>query len=97
MNRIANLITEAELPQPMAPFNDSEALELLLAYRRDPSSVPCPTCGPETIEVLAFIEPEIDPNGFASMTEPEGEYAAALYCHTCERAIGILAGAVHGE
>lgn len=96
MNRIAHLMTGAELPQPIGPFTETEALELLMAYRRDPSNVPCPTCGPTTIEVLAFIEPEIDPNGFAAMTDPEGEYAAALYCHTCERAIGILAGAVYG-
>lgn len=81
------------LPQPKGPFSDAEALELLLAYRRDPSNISCPRCGPETIEVLAFIEPEIDPNGFASVTDPKGEYAAALYCHTCQRAIGILAGA----
>ena len=95
MNRIAHL-TGADLPQPSGPFGDAEALELLMSYRKDPSDVPCPSCGPDTIEVLAFIEPEIDANGFASMTEPEGDYAAALYCHKCERAIGILAGAVYG-
>jgi hypothetical protein len=89
MNRITR--AEGTLPQPKGPFSDVEALELLLAYRRDPSNLPCPMCGPETIEVLAFIDPEIDPDGAASVTEPEGEYAAALYCHTCERAIGILA------
>jgi hypothetical protein len=92
MNRIAAALNEHSLPQPKGPFADAEALELLLAYRRDPSNVPCPTCGPNTIEVLAFIEPEIDSNGFASVTDPEGEYAAALYCHQCQRAIGVLAG-----
>ncbi|MDR0787178.1 MAG: hypothetical protein LBG44_04870 [Gemmatimonadota bacterium] len=84
------------MPQPTGPFSDTEALQLLMAYRKDPSDVPCPTCGPEMIEVLAFIEPEIDPDGFASVTDPEGDYAAALYCHHCERAIGILAGAGYG-
>jgi hypothetical protein len=96
MNRIAG-IEGGLLPQPKGPFSDGEALELLMAYRKDPSDVPCPRCGPDTIEVLAFIEPEIDSNGFASVTDPEGEYAAALYCHTCKRAIGILAGAMYGE
>ena len=96
MNRIRNLI-EGTLPQPKGPFTDAEALELLMAYRKDPSNVPCPRCGPDTIEVLAFNEPEIDSNGFAWVTDPEGEYAAALYCHTCKRAIGILAGAMYGE
>ncbi|CAN5823238.1 hypothetical protein BH23GEM3_BH23GEM3_13400 [soil metagenome] len=94
MNRIAAALEKAMLPQPKGPFADAEALELLLAYRKDPSNVPCPTCGPEKIEVLAFIEPEIDPNGFASVTDPEGEYAAALYCHECHRAIGVLAGPI---
>lgn len=90
-----NRIREAgeALPQPKGPFSDAESLELLLAYRKDPSNVPCPRCGPDNIEVLAFIEPEIDPNGFASVTEPLGEYAAALYCHSCERAVGILTSA----
>lgn len=91
MNR--NPGADGHIPQPKGPFSDSEALELLLAYRRDPSNVPCPLCGPDTIEVLAFIEPEIDPAGFASVTDPEGEYAAALYCHSCHRAVGVLAGA----
>jgi hypothetical protein len=93
MNRIIREIAEA-LPQPKGPFSDAEALELLMAYRKDPSDIPCPLCGPGQIEVLAFIEPEIDPNGFASVTDPEGEYAAALYCHSCGRAVGILAGAI---
>jgi hypothetical protein len=92
MNRIAAALSGPVLPHPEGPFGDAEALELLLAYRRDPSNVPCPTCGPETIEVLAFIEPEIDSNGFASVTDPAGQYAAALYCHKCHRAIGVLAG-----
>ena len=91
MNRIDRELSDA-LPQPKGPFSDAEALELLMAYRKDPSNVPCPMCGPGNIEVLAFIEPQIDPNGFASVTDPEGEYAAALYCHTCFRAVGILAG-----
>jgi predicted RNA-binding Zn-ribbon protein involved in translation (DUF1610 family) len=97
MNRIAHLLGGAEMPQPSGPFSDPEALQLLMAYRKDPSNIPCPNCGPETIEVLAFIEPEIDSDGFASITDPEGDYAAALYCHSCEKAIGILAGAIYGK
>lgn len=78
------------LPQPEGPFSNEEALDLLLSYTKDPSDVPCPTCGPGTIEILAFIEPEIDPNGYANVTDPVGDYAAALYCHICKKAIGIL-------
>ena len=91
MNRIDRELSDA-LPQPKGPFTDAEALELLMAYRKYPSNVPCPMCGPGNSEVLAFIEPQIDPNGFASGTDPEGEYAADLYCHKCFRAVGILAG-----
>jgi|GEM_PF-1034871 hypothetical protein len=95
-NRIEKELSDT-LPQPKGPFTDAEALELLMSYRKDPSDVPCPLCGPNTIEVLAFIEPQIDPNGFASVTHPEGEYAAALYCHKCFRAVGILAGAMRDD
>ena len=41
MNRIAKELAET-LPQPKGPFTDAEALELLMAYRKDPSNVPCP-------------------------------------------------------
>lgn len=95
MNRIAHLWMDGEVPEPTGAFSDSEAFELLISYRADPSSVPCPTCGQGTIEVVAFIEPEVDKDGFASMTTPEGDYAAALHCHTCHRAIGILATALN--
>lgn len=91
MNRISHLMGR-ECPEPVGPFSEPEALDLLWAYRRDPSSVPCPTCGPNAMEVLAFIEPEIDMDGVATVTEPEGEYAAALYCRLCRRAVGILVG-----
>ena len=90
-------MAEFKTPGSASEFDMEEGLALALSYLEDPSDVPCPRCGPEHIEVLAFIEPEIDPNGFASVTDPEGEYAAALYCHNCQRAIGILAGALYGE
>jgi len=91
MNRIFGA---PRLPEPVGRFTDAEALELLLAYRRDPSDVPCPRCGPGTIEVLGFVEPVADEDGYAALTAPEGEYAAALYCHGCRRAIGIVANLV---
>lgn len=90
-----------ELVGPRQPFCDADALQLLQQYRRDPSALWCPQCQSapalaaerSTVQVIAFIEPEIDPDGFASVTEPVGNYAAAVYCHGCKRAIGILAGA----
>jgi hypothetical protein len=97
MNRIKDYLghlVEPEFPRPSGPFSDGEAMMMLGYYRADPSNVPCPKCGPETIEVLAFIEPVIDDQGFANVKDPEGDYAAALYCHKCKRAVGILAGLV---
>ncbi len=96
MNRVRDMIgklVEPELPTPSGPFTDTEALELLMAYRKDPSDLPCPKCGPDQIEILAFIEPVIDPNGFATVKDPVEQYAAAVYCHGCNRAVGILADA----
>ena len=100
MNRIAKELAE-KLPY-RGPFTDAEVSEMLMAYSKNPGHVPCPVCDgnwrciPEdrntSIEVLNFIEPEIDSNGLASVTRPEGEYAAAVQCHKCYRAIGILAG-----
>ena len=41
----------------------------------------------------------LEPLAQADPADPlvQYNYAAALYCHTCQRAIGILAGAVYGE
>lgn len=93
-NRVRHALLTT-LPKPAGPFTDGEALEMLMAYRKCPGDVPCPLCtrthGPDTIEVLSFIDPEIDPNGYATVVWPEGSYAAALFCHKCQRAIGILA------
>jgi hypothetical protein len=93
VNRIAHLLLgEDEFPpRPEGPFTDIEALNLLMAYRRDPSDVPCPTCGPGKIEVLAFIDPQIDPDGSATICKPEGSYAVAVFCHACRKAIGLWA------
>lgn len=87
VNRIAGLW---ECPKPKGPFSDTDALYLMMAYRRNPADVPCPKCGPGEIEVLAFIEPSLDKDNYAQIRDPNGEYAAALYCHKCKRSIGIL-------
>lgn len=93
MNRVAARLFNGEpLPQPEGHFSDAEALEMLFQYRKCPGNLTCPLCGPETVEVLSFIEPAIDPSGFATVTWPEGEYAAAVFCHGCKRAVGLLAG-----
>jgi hypothetical protein len=95
MNRIYGVALSREplpLPKPEGPFTDAEAVVLLMAYRKCPGDLACPKCGPGTVEVLSFIEPAIDAQGYATVKWPEGEYAAAVMCHGCKRAIGLLAG-----
>lgn len=93
MNRIAHLGMHRTLPRPSGEFTTGEAHELLVAYRKDPSDVSCPRCGPESIEVLAFVEIQVDPDGRTAVTAPEGDYAATLFCHRCRRGIGVRVGA----
>lgn len=88
INRVGHLLDEPQLPA--GTFSEYEAQKLFVAYRKDPSSVLCPRCGPGTIEVLAFIEPGIDTNGLGTVTEPQGVYAVAIYCHKCRCALGLL-------
>ena len=59
-NRVAKELAET-LPQPKGPFTDAEALELLMAYRKD-LDVPAP-CGPDSVEA-GLHRPQIAPNGF---------------------------------
>lgn len=89
MNRIASFI---EQDTPLAAggfFSPGECFLLHAQYSHDPSNVNCPACN-TGIRVLAFIRPEIDAMGFAEETTPEGEYAVAIYCRACDRAVGLI-------
>ncbi len=91
MNRIIGDGGGHEMPEIKGQFDKYDALDLIIDYRKDPSNLSCPSCQLEgTMQVLAFIEPEIDPQGCATITEPEGRYAAAIYCHVCKKSIGII-------
>jgi hypothetical protein len=95
MNRIYGVALSREplpLPKPEGPFNDAQAFVLIAQYRQNPAGLSCPACRTETMEVLAFIEPEIDGDGYATQRAPVGTYASAVYCHGCKRAVGLLAG-----
>jgi hypothetical protein len=93
-NRLKDRIPP-ELPSisPSGPFSDKEAYELLQSYKKDPASLTCPLCGPEKMIILAFISPNIASDGFAEVKQPDGTYAVAVYCTSCRRAIGLMAGA----
>lgn len=70
-------------------FNNAEGLALALNYLSDPSAVPCPTCGPDTMEVVAFLDAGGITEGVVRSSSPEGDYTVVLYCHECRRAAAL--------
>lgn len=78
-------------------FDMQDGLALALAYLEDPSNVPCPHCGPNTIEVVAFLDARSMERGTAIPTRPEGDYTVVLYCHTCGRAAALDLSRDEGE
>jgi hypothetical protein len=72
--------------QDRPEFSSAEGLALALNYLNDPSSVPCPTCGPGTMEVVAYLDVVGMREGVVRASEPEGAYTVVLYCHECSRA-----------
>lgn len=76
-------------PEWPPEFDMEDGLALALAYLDDPSNVPCPRCGPGTIEVVAFLDAEGMSRGSAIPAPPEGNYTVVLYCHNCGRAAAL--------
>lgn len=74
---------------PKGAWSSADGLALTLAYLEDPSAVPCPTCGLETVEVIDYVDPESLSDGRPTRVSPEGDYAVIVYCHGCERAAAI--------
>jgi len=70
-------------------FDMQDGLSLALSYLEDPSDVPCPQCGPDTIEIVAFLDAKGMERGAAIPTKPEGDYTVVLYCHQCGRAAAL--------
>lgn len=70
-------------------FSSAEGLALALNYLNDPSDVPCPSCGPGTMEVIAYLDADGMQDGVVRASEPEGDYTVVLYCHDCKRAAAL--------
>lgn len=77
---------------PATPFDVRDASAMALEYLRDPSDVHCPTCGPGTVEVVAFLDPDALEAGRPIRTDPTGDYVVVLHCHGCRRASGLQIG-----
>lgn len=73
----------------MPEFSTAEGLALALSYLNDPSNVPCPECGPGTMEVVAYLDAGGIQDGQVRSVVPEGEYTVVLYCHDCKRAAAL--------
>ena len=70
-------------------FDMSEGLALAISYLEDPSDVPCPTCGPEQMEVVCYLDAHSIESGDVTPTAPEGDYTVVLYCPKCGRAAAL--------
>jgi hypothetical protein len=70
-------------------FSNAEGLALALNYLNDPADVPCPTCGPGTMEVVAYLDAAGIESGVVRASDPEGDYTVVLYCHECKRAAAL--------
>jgi hypothetical protein len=70
-------------------YTNAEGLALALNYLNDPSDVPCPRCGPGTMEVVAYLDVGGIQEGVVRAAQPEGEYTVVLYCHDCSRAAAL--------
>jgi len=76
-------------PAESSEYDTEEGLSLALAYLEDPSSVPCPSCGPGQIEVVCYLEAHSMAKGRLVPTAPEDDYTVVLYCHSCGRAAAL--------
>lgn len=76
---------ERNLPE----YTNAEGLALALNYLNDPSDVPCPSCGPGTMEVVAYLDVDRMQEGVVRAADPEGAYTVVLYCHDCGRAAAL--------
>lgn len=70
-------------------FSNTEGLALALNYLNNPADVPCPTCGPGTMEVVAYLDADGIADGVVRASAPEGDYTVVLYCHQCKRAAAL--------
>jgi hypothetical protein len=75
--------------EKLPEYSTSEGMQLALAYLSDPSDVACPHCGPGTMEVVAYLEPDRLHTGGVAGCAPDSEYTVVLYCHNCHRGAAL--------
>jgi len=70
-------------------YSPADGLSLTLGYLEDPSSVECPSCGPDRIEIVGYVDAVSLEAGQPRQISPDDEYAVLLYCHGCERGAAL--------
>jgi hypothetical protein len=80
---------EYRKPGTAREYDMDEGLALALSYLEDPSAVPCPKCGPGTMEVVCFLDAQSMEQGNVVPAAPDEDYTVVLYCHTCGRAAAL--------
>jgi len=70
-------------------YSSAEGLSLTLGYLEDPSDIECPSCGPDSIEVLGFVDADSLFAGQPETISPDVEYAVILFCHGCRRGAAL--------
>jgi hypothetical protein len=78
-----------EEPNGLAEFDMKDGMALALSYLEDPSAVPCPYCGPDTMEVLCYVEARGMEEGTVIPTSPEGDYPFVVYSPCCSPATAL--------
>ena len=82
-------MSEQKKPGTAREFDTEEGLSLALSYLEDPSAVPCPKCGPGTIEVVCYLDARSMEQGNVIPASPDRDYTVVLYCHQCGRAAAL--------
>ncbi len=70
-------------------FDTAEGISLAVSYLDNPSDVVCPRCGPNHIEIVAYLDAEALKRGRRVATSPEGSYAVVLFCRSCEQGAAL--------
>jgi len=81
--------------EKLPEYSTSEGMELALAYLSDPSDVACPHCGPNTMEVVAYLDGERLRSGGVVGSAPKSEYTVVLFCHACHRGAALELSPAH--
>ena len=82
-------MSQLRKPGQTPEFDMEEGLALALSYLENPADVPCPRCGPDTIEVVCYLDARSMERGSVVTTAPEQDYTVVLYCHGCGRAAAL--------